>query len=364
MEYISYQSKLLFSLLVILLIAFHSCDEPKRAQLSNDMNDTILRNDHDELEVEIYTKEQLEYIRNYLPQDVELDNDNIIEKLQEAYADTSTVRGRILTGKLSDKSLTQREIRNLLLQELGKEAYKLDQRLLIDGEQFKNGSINYEGLLDSITETSIHIMGIKGNSIELDFSYSPGIVLSYFTPHQKVYGKFKQNQTPTGIESSNILSDQIGIIYAAESIGNTSNFNDSELRGIRVKQITDDIGDTKFINECYEVYFPKVSVAINETSEPLIVESGKQVLITTNEITYLIKIIKSKYIKRLSCKSSFEESPWQLDYSINRLDDKLLIKKLKEDKEDTNQKFTRDDIRPIMRKTQDNPPNKKIKGDN
>ena len=81
-----------------------------------------------------------------------------------------------------------------------------------------------------------------------------------------------------------------------------------------------------------------------------------------NSQNALLFVLFGKYVKDIPCRNSFEEEPWQLEYTIMRVDNPGVIKSFSSDNELSDDVTVADDLEKEFLKRADSPPDSTLKG--
>lgn len=349
----------LLSIVTLIAIVF-SCKDTRRSESKRDVvsGDTVESKKFIE-----YSDKELQIARQYLPGGVTLTNDEIRRKLEEAWTHSKMSE---MTGPAKiqiDSIPTEEKIKRLMLEGRGEELSFLDQRLTVDNKSV-TGAKELTGTLEKVTASSLQIKEQNTNKlITLDFSYSPGMDVSAIAQGTKVSGKFTSFETPAGTSTASMIRDQRGLLFAGEARKNEPTLTSKDLDGISIRQQKENVREPAYASKCAEVYFVAVSITGGDNKEPLIIEHGRQALLKKGKDYFLVRIIKSQYIKEIPCGDSFEEEPWQLDYVLTRVDDDERIKVLlRNDFEKSKSRYPADSVSKTTRDQGDRPPNPEIEG--
>lgn len=308
------------------------------------------------------TPEEKAMLRAFVPGGEKLTEKDIEEKLRQ-------VRPVATSPKLiPPKSPTMAEIPSeeklikLHQERYGNELSHIRLKPLQDGKVFQEGRYEFEGKLEKVERSALHIRNAANNAlITLDFSFTAGVDLSTIKPKDRVRGAFSWRPTEVGEVIGVVLKDSFGLLFATETRMFQRGLRDEDLEGITLRQKREDLGEPTYITRCAKVYFPDV-VILAGRDKPIIVKHGQKVLLQYGRAAYLIRIVKSQHVEEVPCDISFEEAPWQLEYIIKRLDDPKEIREFEASFDKPMGSQFKPDA-PGRRPDGDNPPNPKLKGD-
>jgi hypothetical protein len=198
---------------------------------------------------------------------------------------------------------------------------------LINGALSSEKRHVFQGQLDKLDGRMLHLRDEKANSIQLDFSLTQGLDLSRLSPRENVSGAWGKRLTPSGEIIGTALRDGRGLFFAAEVVLHERMLQKTDVLPFDVRQSKQDVGDLVRERECSRRYIPDVSVWVGN-EEIVVTKHGERQTFSYKGERYMITIVKSFYLEEKPCGVSFEESPWQLEYILRRLDNESEIERL------------------------------------